>query len=74
MPENVADPLGLRCYPLFSQVGIQESQQLSPDPSLPPREPREASPRQSRSLRAWDQISGPYHRVMRVLTTTSSPT
>jgi hypothetical protein len=35
MPGITADPLLPRCYPLFSRPGIEESQQLGPDPSLP---------------------------------------
>src|SRR5260370_23414614 len=39
MPEIVADPPSLSCCHLFLTPGIQESQQLGPDPSLP-RAPR----------------------------------
>ena len=35
MPEIVADPLLLSCYHLFPRPGIQEFQQLDPDPFLP---------------------------------------
>jgi hypothetical protein len=34
MPEIPANPPLLRCYPLFSRSGIQQSQQLAPDPSF----------------------------------------
>ncbi|MGC1888099.1 MAG: DUF5681 domain-containing protein, partial [Stellaceae bacterium] len=43
MPEIVADPLLPPCYHLFPGRGIQEIQQLAPDPSL--RRAREASGR-----------------------------
>jgi hypothetical protein len=35
MPENVADPRAPGCYPLLSRIGVQESQELGPDPSRP---------------------------------------
>jgi hypothetical protein len=35
MPEIVTDPPSPSCYHLFPRLGIQESQQLGPDPSLP---------------------------------------
>jgi hypothetical protein len=35
MPEAVADPLSSSCYLLLSGAGIEESQQLAPDLSLP---------------------------------------
>jgi hypothetical protein len=35
MPDIVADPLMPSCYRLFPRPGIQESQLLAPDPSLP---------------------------------------
>lgn len=35
MPQIVADPLSPSCYPLFPEPGIQESQELDPDPFLP---------------------------------------
>src|SRR5260370_26181158 len=35
MPEIVADPLLPSCYHLFPRPGIQEFQQLGPDPLLP---------------------------------------
>jgi hypothetical protein len=35
MPEIVADPLSLCCWPLLSEPGIEESQLLGPDRFLP---------------------------------------
>jgi hypothetical protein len=35
MPEILADPLPPSCYDLFPGPGIQESQQLAPDPISP---------------------------------------
>ena len=35
MPEILADPPSPGCYHLILGVGIQESQRLGPDPSLP---------------------------------------
>ena len=35
MPEILADPPSLSCSHLLSRSGIQESQSLGPDPSLP---------------------------------------
>jgi hypothetical protein len=35
MPETVADPPQLSCFPLLSKGGIQQSQSLDPDPSSP---------------------------------------
>ena len=35
MPAIVIDPLSPRCRPAASGIGIEQSQQLAPDPSLP---------------------------------------
>jgi hypothetical protein len=56
MLEIVANPPLLRCYPLFSRSGIQQSQQLAPDPFLPRAG---ASPREAPATRAAGRAAFP---------------
>ena len=60
MSEIVADPLLPSRYQLFLRPGIQESQQLGPDPFLPrARDARGRLPRDAQATRGAGRAASP---------------